>query len=121
MTAPERSEHVARSGCPMSNNGGRRARRVFGEEFRAGPVRLILGAGKSAGAVARKLDLSESALLVLSARMQADRTRGKSGRSQAGAIRSGNLGSRSLTRAAEPKSRHSSPHGLCPSELLLAP
>ena len=63
----------------MSKNGGRRARRVFSEEFRAGAVRLVLDEGKSAGAVARDLDLTESALRAWVARAQADRTKGKSG------------------------------------------
>lgn len=55
----------------MSNNGGCRARRVFSEEFRAGAVRLVLEEGKSAGAVARDLDLPESALRNWVARAQA--------------------------------------------------
>mgnify|MGYP001390745472 CR=1 FL=1 len=63
----------------MANNGGRRARRVFSEEFRAGAVRLVLEEGKSAGAVARDLDLTESALRMWVSRAQADRTKGKSG------------------------------------------
>ena len=63
----------------MSKNGGRRARRVFSEEFRAGAVRLVLDEGKSAGAVARDLDLTESALRSWVSRAQADRTNGKSG------------------------------------------
>jgi len=63
----------------MAKNGGRRARRVFSEDFRAGAVRLVLEEGKSAGAVARDLDLTESALRAWVARAQADRTKGKSG------------------------------------------
>ena len=63
----------------MSKSGGRRARRVFSEEFRAGAVRLVLDEGKTASAVARDLDLTESALRVWVARAQADRTKGKSG------------------------------------------
>src|SRR5260221_3133313 len=63
----------------MPKNGGRRARRVFSEEFRAGAVRLVLEEGKSAGVVARDLDLTESALRGWVARAQADRTKGKSG------------------------------------------
>ena len=63
----------------MDKSGGRRARRVFSEEFRAGAVRLVLEEGKSAGAVARDLDLTESALRSWVARAQADRTQGKSG------------------------------------------
>jgi transposase len=63
----------------MVKTGGRRARRVFREEFRTGAVRLVLGEGQSAGAVARDLDLTESALRNWVARAQADRTKGKSG------------------------------------------
>lgn len=63
----------------MTNNGGRRARRVFSEEFRAGAVRLVLDEGKSAGTVARDLDLTESALRTWVMRARAERTRGKSG------------------------------------------
>lgn len=63
----------------MAKNGGRRARRVFSEEFRAGAVRLVLDEGKSAGTVARDLDLTESALRLWVSRAQADRTKGKSG------------------------------------------
>jgi transposase len=63
----------------MAKTGGRRARRVFSEEFRAGAVRLVLEEGKSAGAVARDLDLTESALRSWVARAQAERTKGKSG------------------------------------------
>ena len=63
----------------MTNNGGRRARRVFSEEFREGAVRLVLDEGKSAGTVARDLDLTESALRTWVMRARAERTRGKSG------------------------------------------
>ena len=63
----------------MEKNGGRRARRVFSEEFRAGAVRLVLDEGKTAGAVARDLDLTQSALRAWVVRAQADRTKGKSG------------------------------------------
>jgi transposase len=63
----------------MTKNGGRRARRVFSEEFRAGAVRLVLDEGKTAGAVARDLDLTESALRTWVVRAQAERTKGKSG------------------------------------------
>ena len=41
-----------------SSNAGRRARRQFTEEFRAGAVRLVLDEGKTIGAVARELDLT---------------------------------------------------------------
>ena len=63
----------------MAKSGGRRARRAFSEEFRAGAVRLVPEEGKSAGAVARDLDLTESALRTWVARARADRTEGKSG------------------------------------------
>ena len=63
----------------MHKNGGRRARRVFSEEFRAGAVRLVLDEGKSAGTVARDLDMTESALRNWVAQARADRTKGKSG------------------------------------------
>ena len=63
----------------MHKNEGRRARRVFNDEFRAGAVRLVLEEGKSAGAVARDLDLTESALRNWVAQARADRTKGKSG------------------------------------------
>lgn len=63
----------------MVKRGGRRTRRVFSEDFRAGAVRLVLDEGKSAGAVARDLDLTESALRNWVVRARADRTRGKSG------------------------------------------
>lgn len=63
----------------MAKNGGRRQRRVFSEEFKEGAVRLVLDEGKSAGAVARDLDLTESALRTWVERARADRTKGKSG------------------------------------------
>jgi len=63
----------------MAKSEERRARRKFTDEFKAGAVRLVLDEGKSAGAVARELDLTESALREWVARAQADRTKGKSG------------------------------------------
>jgi len=63
----------------MAKTGGRRTRRKFSEEFRAGAVRLVLDEGRTAGAVARELDLTESALRAWVARAEADRTKGKSG------------------------------------------
>ena len=63
----------------MPNNGGRRARRSFSEEFRAGAVRLVLDEGKSVGAVARDLDLTASGLRLWVMRARADRSKGKSG------------------------------------------
>ena len=57
----------------------RRPRRRFTEEFRAGAVRLILDEGKTAGQVARELDLTESALRNWVAHARADRTQGRTG------------------------------------------
>ena len=57
----------------MEKNGVRRARHSFSEEFRAGAVRLALDQGKSAGGVARDLDLTESALRARVIRARADR------------------------------------------------
>jgi len=63
----------------MAKTEGRRTRRVFTEEFRAGAVRLVLDEGKSVSAVARDLDLTASALRTWVMRAKADRTKGKSG------------------------------------------
>ncbi len=63
----------------MAKSEERRPRRKFTDEFKAGAVRLVLDEGKTAGAVARELDLTESALREWVARALADRTKGKSG------------------------------------------
>jgi transposase len=57
----------------------RRPRRSFTEEFKAGAVRLVLEEGKTAGQVARELDLTESALREWVERARADLTHGKTG------------------------------------------
>jgi transposase len=44
-----------------SSEAGRRARRQFTDEFKAGAVRLVLDEGRTVGAVARELDLTETA------------------------------------------------------------
>ena len=62
-----------------SRKAGRRARRQFSEEFKAGAVRLVLDEGKTVGAVARELDLTASALSLWVRQARAERTRGKSG------------------------------------------
>ena len=41
---------------------GRRVRRQFSDEFKAGAIRLVLEEGKTVGTVARELDLTPSAL-----------------------------------------------------------
>ena len=62
-----------------STKAGRRVRRQFSEEFKAGAVRLVIEEGKSVGAVARELDLTPSALGGWVRAGQAERTKGKSG------------------------------------------
>ena len=48
---------------PMAEKSrNRRARQRFDEEFKAQAVRLVLDEGHSVGAVARDLDLTETAL-----------------------------------------------------------
>ena len=61
------------------SSGGRRPRRRFSEEFKEGAVRLVLHEGKTVGAVARELDLTESALRLWVERTRAEQTKGKSG------------------------------------------
>ena len=53
----------------------RRARRRFDDDFRAQAVRLVLDEGKSVGAVARDLDLTETALRAWVQRARSNRTR----------------------------------------------
>jgi transposase len=57
----------------------RRPRRQFTDEFKAGAVRLVLDEGKSVGAAARDLDLTETALREWVKRARADRTHGRTG------------------------------------------
>lgn len=57
----------------------RRPRRHFDDEFKAHAVRLVLDEGQSAGAVARDLDLTDSALRRWIDQARADRTHGKTG------------------------------------------
>ena len=58
---------------------GRRTRRSFTDEFKAGAVRLVLDEGKSVSEVARNLDLTASALRTWVERARADRTKGRTG------------------------------------------
>ena len=46
----------------MPETKRKRSRRSFSEEFKAGAVRLVLEEGKTVGAAARDLDLTESSL-----------------------------------------------------------
>src|SRR6266699_1419523 len=57
----------------------RRPRRRFDDDFKAQAVRLVLDEGKSVGAVARDLDLTETALRTWVHRARANRTRGRTG------------------------------------------
>jgi len=64
---------------PMADTPPRRPRRQFTDEFKAGAVRLVLEEGKTVGAAARDLDLTETALREWVRRAQADRTKGRTG------------------------------------------
>jgi transposase len=66
---------------PMADTtpGSRRPRRRFDNDFKAQAVRLVLDEGKSIGAVARDLDLTETALREWVQRARANRTRGRTG------------------------------------------
>jgi len=57
----------------------RRPRRSFTDEFKAGAVRLVLDEGKSVAAVARDLDLTESAVGGWVKQARADRSKGATG------------------------------------------
>src|SRR5262245_1737034 len=56
-----------------------RPRRHFDDDFKVQAVRLVLDDGKTVGAVARDLDLTETALRTWVARARADRPQGKTG------------------------------------------
>ena len=64
---------------PMADIPQRRARRQFTDEFKAGVVRLVLDEGKTVGAVARDMDLTETAVREWVNRARADRTKGRTG------------------------------------------
>src|SRR4026209_441970 len=57
----------------------KRARRQFNDEFKARAGRLVLDEGKTVGAAARDLDLTETALREWVKRARADRTHGRTG------------------------------------------
>ena len=71
-----RSEHVSKMAAKQE---GRRAKRQFTDEFKAGAVRLVLEEGKRVAEVARDLGLTPSTLRVWVERARADRTGGKTG------------------------------------------
>jgi transposase len=62
-----------------SQKPARRARRQFTDEFKAGAVRLVLDEGRTVAAVARELDLTETAFRAWVEHARADRTAGKTG------------------------------------------
>src|SRR6476619_1951653 len=64
---------------PMADTPKRRPRRQFTDEFKASAVRLVLEEGKTVGATARDLDLTETALREWVRRAEADRTKGRTG------------------------------------------
>ena len=69
-----------RMSTPMAETTkSRRSRRRFDDDFKAQAVRLVLDEGKSVGAVARDLDLTETALRTWVHRARANRTRGRTG------------------------------------------
>ena len=63
----------------MADAKRKRPRRTFTDEFKANAVRLVLDEGKSVGAAARDLDLTESSLRNWVERARADRTHGRQG------------------------------------------
>ena len=63
----------------MADTKRKRSRRSFSEEFKTGAVRLVLDEGKTVGAAARDLDLTESALRNWVEQARADRTQGRTG------------------------------------------
>jgi transposase len=65
--------------CMADSTRRWRARRQFDNDFKAQAVRLVLDEGKTVGAVARDLDLTETALRDWVNRARADRTHGKTG------------------------------------------
>jgi len=59
--------------------GKKRRRRAFSDEFKAETVRLVQESGKSIGAIARELDLAETALRRWVRQAEIDAGRGSAG------------------------------------------
>ena len=57
----------------------RRARRAFSDEFKAETVKLVRGSDKSIAAIARELDLTETALRAWVRQAEIDAGRGRAG------------------------------------------
>src|SRR6185436_334427 len=65
---------------PMAESPkSRRPRRQFDDDFQAQAVRLVLDEGKTVGAAARDLDLTETALREWVKRARAGRSQGRTG------------------------------------------
>ena len=64
---------------PMSETSARRTRRHFTDEFKASVVRLVLDEGKTVGAAARDLDLTETAVREWVRRAEIDAGQGPPG------------------------------------------
>src|SRR5262249_21767328 len=64
---------------PMASTPKRRPRRQFTDDFKAGVVRLVLDEGKTVGAVARDMDLTETAGRARAKRARGDRPHGRTG------------------------------------------
>jgi transposase len=60
-----------------SESSGRRPRRQFSDEYKVSVVRLVPDEGKTVGAVARELDLTETAVRTWVERARADRSKGQ--------------------------------------------
>ena len=58
---------------------GRRPRRSFTDEFKAGAVAMVLDEGKSIASVAKDLDLNPSSVSQWVEHARADRSKGKTG------------------------------------------
>jgi transposase len=58
---------------------GKRPRRAFTAEFKAGAVRLVLDEGKTIAEVARDLGLSANSVATWVSQARADRSKGKTG------------------------------------------
>ena len=63
----------------MKKRVARRKRRSFSDEFKAETVKLVRDSGKSVGAIARELDLTETALRKWVQQAEIDAGRGPAG------------------------------------------
>ena len=70
--------HLPYEGYDVQTDG-RHSKAARADEFKASAVRLVLDEGKSVGAAARDLDLTETALREWVKRARADRTHGRTG------------------------------------------